>query len=268
MAHRLLGKCIAAGRNAQVFAWGEDCVLKLFADPNSSAQQAEREFRTSQEVFSLGLPCPAPVEIVEEMDRVGIVFSRVSGPSMLRLIAADPGLIESMAQQLAHLQLQMHSKETQSLPSQRTRLREQIERSGLAASLRDQLQGVLADLPDANRLCHGDFHPDNVLISGKGPVIVDWADACAGNPLADVARTSLLLLKGAVPSDGPDAAQLVAARQAFHEAFMGAYFRETKADAAQLANWEVVIMAARLAENIPGERPLLAASIVESLETI
>ena len=44
------------------------------------------------------------------------------------------------------------------------------------------------------RLCHGDLHPSNVILTRDGPVIVDWFDASRGDPVADVARSSLMLL--------------------------------------------------------------------------
>src|SRR5262249_24371676 len=51
---------------------------------------------------------------------------------------------------------------------------------------------VLETLPDADALCHGDYHPDNVLLSARGPLVIDWENAALGDPLADVARTLLL----------------------------------------------------------------------------
>src|ERR1044071_5794670 len=46
------------------------------------------------------------------------------------------------------------------------------------------------------RLCHGDMHPSNVILAPDGPMIVDWFDASRGEPVADVARTCLLLGDG------------------------------------------------------------------------
>ncbi|MFC2013409.1 phosphotransferase family protein [Chloroflexota bacterium] len=46
---------------------------------------------------------------------------------------------------------------------------------------------ALEQLPDGSAVCHGDFHPRNIIISSRGPVIIDWANATQGNPLADVA---------------------------------------------------------------------------------
>lgn len=42
------------------------------------------------------------------------------------------------------------------------------------------------------RLVHLDLHPDNVLLSPRGPVLIDWTNARAGDPDADVALTWLI----------------------------------------------------------------------------
>jgi Ser/Thr protein kinase RdoA (MazF antagonist) len=48
-------------------------------------------------------------------------------------------------------------------------------------------------LPEGNRLCHFDFHPDNVILTDKGPITIDWMTACKGEPVADAARTFIML---------------------------------------------------------------------------
>ena len=47
-------------------------------------------------------------------------------------------------------------------------------------------------MPDESRLLHNDFHPDNIMLTPNGPVIIDWIDATCGHPLADVARTLIM----------------------------------------------------------------------------
>jgi len=49
-----------------------------------------------------------------------------------------------------------------------------------------------AGLPDT--LVHGDLHPENIVITPSGYLIVDWSDAAVGNPFVDLA-TFLLRTK-------------------------------------------------------------------------
>ena len=52
---------------------------------------------------------------------------------------------------------------------------------------------------DGQSLLHLDLHPDNVLMSPTGPVVIDWTNARAGDPDTDVALTWLI----AETSGGP-----------------------------------------------------------------
>ena len=58
---------------------------------------------------------------------------------------------------------------------------------------------ALNGLPDGDRLCHGDFHPGNCIIGDDGMRVIDWPNAYAGDPDADVARTLLTLRVGDPP---------------------------------------------------------------------
>ena len=62
----------------------------------------------------------------------------------------------------------------------------------MSGERRDLLDGI-ADMPDGDRLCHGDFHPMNILGEASQPVIIDWLDARRGDPAADVCRSYLLM---------------------------------------------------------------------------
>lgn len=60
----------------------------------------------------------------------------------------------------------------------------------LLARLLDQLHRIPLD---GRSLLHLDLHPENVLISPGGPVIIDWTNARSGDPAQDVALTWLIL---------------------------------------------------------------------------
>jgi thiamine kinase-like enzyme len=52
----------------------------------------------------------------------------------------------------------------------------------LGDTLREKALSYLAALPDDKKICHGDFHPGNVLITDKGAIVIDWMTASSGNP--------------------------------------------------------------------------------------
>ncbi len=65
--------------------------------------------------------------------------------------------------------------------------------------VRQSVLTLLQTLPDTNQLCHNDFHPANILMDDQGPVIIDWMDAARADPLADVARTLILVQFAGLP---------------------------------------------------------------------
>ena len=53
-----------------------------------------------------------------------------------------------------------------------------------------RLHERLHEIPfEGSRLLHLDLHPENVLLSPGGPVVIDWANAEPGDPALDVALT-------------------------------------------------------------------------------
>jgi hypothetical protein len=90
-------------------------------------------------------------------------------------------------------------------------------------------------MPEGDRLCHGDI---NVLGEVSRPVVIDWPDACRGDPAADLCRPYLLL-------------RLHAAGIA--EPYLDAYCRISNVTWEKVLDWLPCVAAARLAEDIPDE---------------
>jgi aminoglycoside phosphotransferase (APT) family kinase protein len=106
-----------------------------------------------------------------------------------------------------------------------------------------------------------DFHPDNVIMSPDGPVIIGWMDAHSGHPLADAARTLLILQLGEPPPGTSGRWLINLLRRRFHRAYLKRYGRLRATPAADLKAWRLPIAAARLGDGIPEERDRLLAMV-------
>jgi len=242
-----LGEPIALGRTAAVYAWGEGQVLKLFQDWYP-ADYVEYEARIARAVHATGLPVPAVGEIVEAEGRLGLVFERVDGASMGETLEAKPWLLPRFARLLAKLHADMHASSiVPDLPSQRQRLEDRIRAAeALSPDLREVVLRALDRMPEGDRLCHGDFHPGQVLMASNGPVIIDWVDATRGNPLADVARSSVIL-----QGLGPSIPWLLRAlARWFHVMYLNRYPELRPGGRQEFTAWRPIVAAARLSENI------------------
>lgn len=251
----VLGAKLGAGREADVYACGDGAVLKLYR-PGFGGHHTE-----ATALHSLNGTGVAPrlLDVVDHDGRTGLLLERVDGPDLLTLIQRQPWRVRSLAGALATAHRAVHQVLAPAdLPDLRQALAIRIHDAVLPAHLRDFALRVLDGLPDGDRLCHGDYHPGNVLLATDRTVVIDWAAASRGVAEADHART-LLLLRWAVPLPGtprPVRALIAVGRSLLAGRYTRAYRRDTPT-MRQVDSWLLVHAAARLSEGIPAEHPTL-----------
>lgn len=53
-----------------------------------------------------------------------------------------------------------------------------------------ELREWIKQLPEGECLCHGDYHPFNLILTlGGSPIVIDFANICRGPSEYDIART-------------------------------------------------------------------------------
>jgi tRNA A-37 threonylcarbamoyl transferase component Bud32 len=237
MMRETMGRLIAAGNVAEVFEWGPSAV-KLYRSP-AAKQVAFREAAIHAAVETLGLPVPAVRGLRQIGNRWGIVFDRVSDASFAERMRKDPELVSGHLEILARLQTHIHAHSVPHFDSVKVRLSTRIARTNsLERSRRRSLLRSLAHMQDGDRLCHGDFHPMNVLGEATRPIVIDWPDACRGDPAADVCRSYLLMKLQA---------------EDLAEPYLDAYCRLSDMPRQTILGWLPYVAAARLAEHIADE---------------
>jgi len=250
---------IKRSATADFHSWGTECVLKLFLH-DYPASLIDREIAGTRAANAAGIPSARLEDVVTVADRRGLVLERVRGQTMLSVLGREPAHVLRYAVLFAELQSQLHGCHVSDLPSYREDVARRVARAGVSASIRSDTLAMLERLPDGDMLCHGDLHPDNVLLTDRGPRIIDWSFAGAGQPAADAAQSALLLRI----ADAPAGAFRVAwvereTRERFYRGWLTRY-RQLRPDAGeQLWGWLLPAAVARLAEGIPAERPGLVA---------
>jgi hypothetical protein len=236
-----IGRLLAAGNVAEIFEWGSR-VVKLYRSP-ARKSTAFREAAIHAAVEAMGLPVPAVWGVQEVGGRWGIVFDRIKERSFAERMRENPSVIPECLETLARLHARIHRQPTRQLGSLKSRLATNIAGIGLLDEpLKQTLLGRLADMPDGDCLCHGDFHPINVLGQNSLPMVIDWPDACCGDPAADVCRSYLLLKLHA---------------EDIAEPYLDAYSNISNMPRASILDWLPYVAAARLAEDVPDDWPRL-----------
>ena len=262
-----LGEPIGFGRTAEVFAHGDGRVVKLFR-PGIPEIVGEREARVAALVDGAGVAAPRFMGTTRIDGRLGLLYERLDGPSMLDALAHNPLAIDRLAGRFAALHHAMHAAEGSGLPDQKPEMRRMIDRAGdlLPRPARSAALARLDALPAGRAICHGDMHPGNVLLTTGGPVVIDWMTSTCGSPAADVARTLFLLRDSGIPSYMPWFQRNLVARA--RRRFAGVYLRRYRAHGpldADVAAWRLPVLAARLGEEIEEERPAVLALIEREL---
>ena len=264
---RLAGlRKIAEGRQAEIFAWGDGDVLRLLRYQDDSGQLS-REMAAMEAAARAGVPIPAVREIVEVEGRPGLVMERIDGTDLLTIASKQPWKLWSIGRAAAELHVRLHEViAPNALPPLRDAIRCQLLNSpAVPPEAREIGLAGLEQLPDGDRICHGDFHPGNILAASPRPVIIDWVGASRGDPVADFARTILLGRAAAPMPHWSRFERLVFARG--RAALMGAYARRyrqhARADFANFDRWFSVRVAERFADAIPEERATLLALLAE-----
>jgi uncharacterized protein (TIGR02172 family) len=241
---------IARGFTAEIYASKQGKVLKLF-NLGISRDTVEHEANLTHIIHVTGLPVPAVGEFIEIDGRFGFELDRVEGISMLEALTQSPWRYPTYARQLAELHVQIHTRRVPELPALSERLAHKINRAErLPENVRQAALKALERVPEDDKLCHGDFHPGNILLTKRGPVIIDWLDASRGKPILDVARSSLLFGSGNLPSTIPGAWLLRILQSSFYRIYRRRYFQRNPADRQELDRWLPVVAAGRLNEGI------------------
>ena len=154
----------------------------------------EREALVMEHARRHGFPAPRVFGVRAD----GIELELVAGVDMVADAKRRPWRLRAHAQLLAGLHHRLHA-----IPAPPT-----LPRAG-----------------DGEALLHLDFHPLNVLLTTRGPVVIDWTNARAGDPALDAALTWVILATSS-SRGGPASGPLALMVRLFLHWFLAGFDRE------------------------------------------
>lgn len=192
------GEIIGIGNTATVYELKEGKVLKLFCQ-GYPKEGVEKEFSNAKAISNMGFAKPKAYEIISCEERMGIIYDRVEGESLLDWVIKT-GDVHRCAVYMAELHKSIVRNEIINVPNYKEFLECNIVK-GLSDNLekRKEALEMLDKLGNGSALCHGDFHPGNILLSDGHVVVIDFINVCHGDFLYDVARTVFLVEYTPVP---------------------------------------------------------------------
>src|SRR5829696_8955337 len=181
-----IGPKLAEGRDSEIFEHGRDKVLRVARDGRSLVAEAE----VMRYARSHGYPCP---DVYDAGDGY-LVMDRLDGLTMMETVGKPLFPLRRSGHLLADLHERLHR-----IPAP---------------------PGIRVAPVPGDRLVHRDLHPLNVMMTSDGPVVIDWANASAGDPAFDVADTWVLFACATPPMSGIDRFIVPVGRRILLHAFL------------------------------------------------
>jgi aminoglycoside phosphotransferase (APT) family kinase protein len=184
---------LAQGRECDVYDLGDGTVLRRSRRQNDQGYEAK--------ILSYAAEQGYPVPRVHEVRDGGndLVMEKVEGPTMLQAIERQPWKIGAHGRLLGELHVRLHE-----LPG----------------------PDFVPQVDGGDRFLHFDLHPLNVILSPRGPVVIDWTNACCGPPGTDIARAWALMAAAEGEVDFPLNLVLGPARRWLLRSFLGVAGRD------------------------------------------
>jgi len=260
------GKKIGSGAQAKIYEWADGKVVKLFG-ADMPQRAVKHEYNIMKFALDNGIPCPILDGIIEYNGQSGFVMEKILSKNMGQAFFSKPWTTDYYARVMAELHVKVHSVK---VPVPVNSIRDEVTwwingARMIPQYMKDAAWRVLDRLPDDDSLCHMDLHPMNILISTRGPLLIDWTGGAKGDPMADVART--WLLNSFISAPWPIPEIFGAWFRHFFNVYLEHYQSLADFNEERYEQWKIPIAVGRFHhERIPGVRRNILKWLGEKLE--
>jgi aminoglycoside phosphotransferase (APT) family kinase protein len=195
------GEPFAAGREADVFLLDDVRVLRRYRYATDTTHEAE--------VMAYAADHGYPVPAVYAARGSDMVLERLRGPTMARAELSGEMSLREGAAMLADLLRRLHELPPRSGQDDSAANDRSVTNASTATNPSNSTGATSASNPTGatntssatgETIVHLDLHPENVLLTERGPVVIDWRNAGDGPADLDTALTALILAQVAIGS--------------------------------------------------------------------
>lgn len=187
-------RLIAEGGQSKIYDYDDNKILRV-PKREMDYDRIKYEFQVYK-FLEDKISVPHVYEVIELDSKPCIVMEKINGIDLYNKIQHNPIIILSLPNILAKLHTSLFTLTTsEKFVTNHQKAQYCIEHADiLNTEIKQKLFNILRELPDGSTLCHGDFHPGNIIETNKSYYIIDWSSATIGSSLFDIAHTYLLLI--------------------------------------------------------------------------
>lgn len=253
-------KLLAQGGQAEIYELDDEKVIRVLRNTEDEAY-LKTEMSIMKSLKERGKAVPRVFEYLKIDGRPSLIMDRLYGDSMLEEVKKNSLCLLIKAEKLAQLHLEItDSAQNIKMISINDRAAHLIPMADL---LDDELKkfalDILAELPKGNDICHGDFHPGNIIATNSQYYVIDWFGATIGEKLSDFAHTYLLLRNTPkLPGIGQFQNFIIGCSGSIISSkYLSSLRKSYTFDWGEFSKWMIVRAAERVFYGLPSEKEVL-----------
>ena len=233
-----LGTPIAVGNTAKIYLH-KNRIVKVFNDYLPSTESSY-EANKQKYALSCGLPVPKILDVTKIDGKQAIIMEYIKGKTIGEKLYENMELAEYYLNISVEIQQKIHMIVADTLEPMSEKLSRQIKSAhNLDEKQKSALLKRLDKMTIEDRLCHGDFHLFNLIMTDNKVTIIDWVDSSAGDIHADIYRTYLLYSQLSVE---------------LADMYVRLYCEKSGLSKDDVFQWAPIIAGARLSECVSSEK--------------
>lgn len=236
---------IAERKNKEIYI-EDGKVIKLFIPSHPKSDILNEALNQARVDESSNLNIPKLVEVKKYGDRWALVSEYIEGKTIAELMEEDPTNFQEYLNLFVKVQLTILANNVPLLNRIKEKFTRKLENAtNLDENTKYELLGRLQGMKNHDELCHGDYHPSNVIVKQDGTVyVIDWAHVTQGNAAADAARTYLLFS--------------MEENQELAEQYLDLFSEMSNIPKSTVQRWIPIVAATQMTKNIPEEQEFLS----------
>ena len=245
-----VGKLIGSGGTADVYEWTSNEVIKVFK-PHVHIEVIKNEEYIGRMLNESNLCIPKYIKTIELNSKLAIVYERVYGRPLAEILIETTEK-SNIAANFARVQYEIHQYSMDKLPTQNSMFQWRISRmKNSLGKYIPKIQDLYNALPIESKLCHGDFHPLNILVNCDKYVVLDWNGCCSGSPVLDVVWSYLTLNSPAI--EGVYGKNMANITKEFSDEYLKHYCQYANVDKSEIIKYLPLAAMRRLDDNLSCE---------------
>ena len=182
---------IGEGQNGKVYRIDRDNVVKTYKNADALAEiQHERE--VARLALVLGIPTAISYDVVRVGDSYGSVFELLDSRAFAKILAEEPERMDWCVREYVDMLKKIHG--TVVPAGKLPRIKDTVMawvggvKPLLPEKYGEQLERMIADIPECDTMLHGDYHTKNIVLAGDEVLLIDMDTLSVGHPIFELAQ--------------------------------------------------------------------------------